>query len=171
MPARPRAPRRLRKVHVRPDLRAIVDECIVLSDRLRWIAAQMHGDDGRLATRRGILRGLARFGAQTVPDLARARSVTRQSLQPVVSALVAEGLVERLANPRHARSPLFRATPRAVALVRAMDHNDDRVLAAVGRGLAPREIAIAARVLRDVRERFEATFRWKVALRTGEPRP
>jgi len=129
-----------------------------------WVAEQMHGDEGRGAARRGILRGLARYGPQTVPELARARSVTRQNVQPVVDALVALGLVAPATNPRHRRSPRFVATPRGLALVARMDDNDARVLAAVGRGLAPGELAITARTLRQVRARFEIALRWRAAL-------
>jgi DNA-binding MarR family transcriptional regulator len=124
----------------------------------------MYGDDGRRATRRGLLRGLARYGPQSVPELARARSVTRQNVQPVVAALLAEGLVVLAPNPRHARSPLVTVTPQGEALVEAWDRADARVLAAVGRGLSREELEITARTLRTLRERFETRLRWQSAL-------
>jgi len=156
------APRRLRKAHVRGDLRAVVDESIALFHRLRFVAEQIYGQDGRSTARRGILRGLARYGAQSVPALARARSVTRQNVQPVVDQLRAEGLVELTANPRHARSPLVRVTPHGAALVAHMDAIDDAVLAFVGAGLRSEDLARAAATLKALRERFEV--RWRAAL-------
>lgn len=159
---RPRAPRRLRKRHPPGDLRAIVDECIVLADRLVWLAEHIHGEEGRGAVRRGIVRGLARFGPQTVPEMARARSVTRQNLQPVVVALVREGLVERRPNPARPRSHLYAATDAGLALAQRFDRNDARVLAAVGRDLASVDVERTARTLRAIRERFEV--RWRTAL-------
>ena len=161
---RARTPRRLRKKSPPEGLHAVVDECIVLADRLRWVAEQIHGDEGRRSARRGILRGLARYGPQTVPQLARARSVSRQNIQPVVSALVAEGLVARTKNPAHSRSPLVAISQRGADLVRRMDRNDARVLAAVGIGLDPHELAAAVRTLRAVRIHFESALRWKTAL-------
>lgn len=161
---RPRAPRRLRKSHPRDDLSAVVDECIVLADRLVWVAEHIHGDEGRRSARRGILRGLARYGPQSVPELARARSVTRQNVQPVVDALLTEGLATAVTNPRHRRSPLIAITARGSALVRRMDDNDARVLAAVGAGLSAAELATTSRMLRRVRERFELKLRWRSAL-------
>ncbi|MCB9594062.1 MAG: MarR family transcriptional regulator [Sandaracinaceae bacterium] len=159
---RPRSPRRLRKATSESDLRAIVDECIVLADRLVWLAEHIHGEEGRGAARRGILRGLARFGAQTVPEMARARGVTRQSLQPVVDRLERDGLIERRDNPRHRRSPRFDVSDAGRALVERMDDNDTRVLRAVGRGLSASDLACTSKTLRAVRERFEV--RWRTAL-------
>ena len=163
-----RSPRRLRKRLPAEDLRAVVDECIVLADRLVWLAEHIHGEEGRGAVRRGILRGLARYGAQSVPDMARTRSVTRQNVQPVVDALLAEGLVVRAPNPAHRRSPLYDVTEAGRAIVARMDRNDASILRAVGRGLPASEVATTVRTLRAVRERFEV--RWKVAL-GGSPGP
>lgn len=160
----PRAPRRLRKRHEQGALRAVVDETVALNHRLQWVADRMYGDDGRRATRRGLLRGLARYGAQTVPELARARSVTRQNVQPVIDALEAEGLVAIVDNPAHARSRLVTITARGEQHVRTWDLADARVLAAVGHGLSPADLEITARTLRAVRERFETSLRWKAAL-------
>jgi DNA-binding MarR family transcriptional regulator len=161
----PRAPRKLRKPHVRGELRAVVDETVALYHRLRWVSEQIYGDEGGGAGRRGILRGVARYGEQTVPELARTRSVTRQHVQEVVNALAREGLVELAPNPRHKRSRLVRATPRGHALVVRMDETDDRVLAAVGKQLSTRDLAITARTLEAVRKGFEVGTRVKLAAR------
>lgn len=158
-----RSPRRLKKQHPRDDLRAVVDETIGLFHRLRWVAEQIYGEDGRSTARRGILRGLARYGAQSVPQLARARAIQRQSVQAVVDVLLDEGLVRALPNPDHARSPLWAITARGLHQVAAMDAVDDRVLLAVGAGLAARDVAVTARTLRLVRQRFEASVRWRAA--------
>ncbi len=168
---RPRSPRKLRKRHPRDDLSAVVDECIVLADRLVWVAEHIHGEEGRRAARRGILRGLARYGPQSVPALARARSVTRQNVQPVIDALLREGLVAAAGNPRHRRSPLFSITARGTALVQRMDDNDARVLAAVAAGLSTTDLATTSRTLRHVRERFEVQLRWRSALARDERGP
>lgn len=160
---RSRPPRKLRKPHVRGELRALIDENIALFHRLRWVAEQIYGEDGRSTARRGILRGLVRYGAQTVPQLARARSVTRQHTQEVVDRLAADGLVERVANPAHARSRLVRATALGEAAVRRMDDVDTRVLVAIGDRVSRRELDAAARTLRAVRAAFEGP-RWRTAL-------
>jgi DNA-binding MarR family transcriptional regulator len=158
---RSRAPRKLRKRHVRGELRAVVDETIALFHRVRWVAEQIYGPEGRSTARRGLLRGLVRYGPRTVPQLALSRSVTRQHTQEVVDRLAADGLVELIANPAHARSRLVRATRRGAALVDHMDEVDARVLVAIGGPLATRDLAITARTLKAVRECFEDEPRWR----------
>jgi DNA-binding MarR family transcriptional regulator len=138
---------------------------MALAHRLLWVAERIYGEENKSAPRRGILRGVVRYGAQTVPELARARGVTRQHVQEVVLGLVAEGLVELAPNPRHARSRLVRATPAGEALVVAMDRTDDRVLAAVGRKLPPSDLALTARTLHAVREAFEHQTKIAIAAR------
>ncbi|MFO0565664.1 MAG: MarR family transcriptional regulator [Polyangiaceae bacterium] len=159
-----RAPRRLRKRHERGELRAIVDESIGLFHRLRWVAEQIYGEGGRSTARRGVLRGLARYGAQTVPELARARSLRRQSVQEVVDSLVADGLARRLDNPEHARSKRVQITAKGTQLVERMDRVDERVLATIEPGLSRTDLAVTARTIRIIRERFEASLRWRSAL-------
>lgn len=158
-----RAPRRFRKV-AQNDLRAIVDETIGLAQRLVWVADQLHGKHALRPAQRGILRGLLRYGAQTVPELARTRSVRRQSIQPVVDELVAAGYVARRPNAQHARSARFAITPAGEAIVTRMDRTDQRVLAAAGAGLEPKAIATTAETLRSLRTRFETNLRWRAVV-------
>jgi DNA-binding MarR family transcriptional regulator len=156
----PRAPRKLRR-RAPGEARAVVDETVALYHRLRWLADHMHGDDARSATRRGVLRGLARYGAQTVPELARRRFFTRQTIQDVVDQLEAAGLVERRPNPRHARSSLVRATARGETLARRMDEMDERVLSAAARSIPPRDLEVTRRTLAAMRAGFEQSGRWR----------
>lgn len=153
-----RRPRRLRKRHDAGELRAVVDEAVALFWRVRYVADHIHTTGGRSETARGVLRGLVRYGPRTVPQLAHTRSVTRQHTQEVVNTLVADGYVELVANPDHKRSRLVRATRRGVAAVAVLDDADARTMAAVGEELAASraDLAAAVRVLRAVRERFEA---------------
>ena len=155
-----RRPRKLRKSTV--GVRGVVDETIALYHRMRWISEQVYGDEGRSTARRGILRGLVRYGAQTVPALARARSVTRQHVQEVVDALLAHDLVVLEPNPAHKRTPLVRATQNGEALVREMDEIDAGVLGAVSNAVPPRDMELTARTLRTLRNAFEVqSSRWR----------
>jgi len=159
-----RAPRRLKKRHEKGDLRAIVDESIGLFHRLRWVAEQIYGEGGRSTARRGILRGLSRYGARTVPELARARNIRRQSVQEVVDGLVDEGLARLLDNPEHRRSKRVQITAKGQHLVERMDQVDERVLRTIEPGLSRTDLAVTARTLRVIRERFEASPRWRPAI-------
>ena len=160
-------PRKLRRPPPRGQARAVVDETIALFHRLLWVAEQIYGAAGRSTARRGILRGLARYGPQTVPTLARARFVSRQHVQTVVDALAAERLVARRDNPRHARSRLVVITERGLGLVRAMDEIDARVLASATGGIDARDLEVTARTLKAVRNGLELSARWRAAI----PRP
>jgi DNA-binding MarR family transcriptional regulator len=158
------SPRKLRKEHGGGELRAVVDETIALFHRLRWVAEQIYGEDGRSTPRRGILRGLVRYGPQTVADLARARFVTRQHVQEVVNALAEVGLVELITNPRHARARLVRPTAKGKQLVHRMDAIDERVLVAIRGDISLRDLESSARTLRAVRQAFEHGTRWRRVL-------
>ncbi|MEO8843454.1 MAG: MarR family transcriptional regulator [Kofleriaceae bacterium] len=155
---RSRPPRQLRKRHLGGELRALVDETIALFHRVRYVAEQIYQPAGRSTARRGLLRGLARYGPRTVPQLALARSVTRQHTQEVVDLLRDEGFVELVANPAHKRSRLVRITRRGIAMVASMDEADARALGAIGDALdvTKEDLAITVRTLRAVREQFEA---------------
>ena len=64
---------------------------------------------------RGVLRDAAAEPLRTVPEIAALRPVSRQYVQKVVNALVAAGLAELLANPRHKRSKLVAPTKLGLA--------------------------------------------------------
>lgn len=103
-------------------LHGLLDEVSQLHNSLLDLTTRLHADDhaGASAARRSLLRMLVDQGAQTVPDLARKRDVSRQFIQVEVNALLAEGLVEYLDNPRHRRSKLVRITPRGFALYKTL---------------------------------------------------
>ncbi len=142
----------------------MVDETIALFHWLAWVAEQLYGEEGRGAARRWVLRRLERDGPQTVPALARAKASRRQSVQPVVDVLVEQGLVVRVANPRHAKSPQVRVTPAGARLVAHMDDIDARVLRAVSKGISTPDLTRTASTLRALRESFEVESRWRRVL-------
>lgn len=153
-----RRPRRLRKRHRDGDLRAVLDEAVALFWRVRYVADEIHTAGGRSETARGVLRGLVRYGARTVPQLAFARSVTRQHMQEVVDGLIADGLARKAPNPAHERSKLIEPTRRGTAVVGELDAADARTMARVSPHVrASRlELATAIRILRELRGGFEA---------------
>lgn len=154
-------PRRRARARAHGEVQTVVDETIALYRWLAWIAEELYGSDARGAARRWTLRRLHRDGPKTVPALARIRAVRRQTLQPIVDQLAAEHLVTIAPNPAHARSPLVSLTERGVAMVARLDRVDVAVLRAVGRDLAPRDLAITASTLRTLRAGFESSARWR----------
>jgi len=152
---RQRVPRRIRRPRQRGQVQAVVDETIALFRWLAWASEHIYGEEARGATRRWVLRSLQRNGPQSVPALARARAMRRQSVQPIVDSLVDDGFVELARNPAHERSKLVVLTGAGATLVEEMDRVDARVLGMVARGIAEPHLVVTARTLGMLRHGFE----------------
>jgi DNA-binding MarR family transcriptional regulator len=126
-----------------------------LSRRLRTLGERLHGQGEPSAARRDVLSGLERHGAQTVPQMARARSVTRQHVQALVNLLAETGYVECIENPAHKRSGLVRLTRRGREFVATMDQREAWFLRQLNVGATNRELGEAVAVLRAVREALD----------------
>jgi len=87
--------------------------------------------------------------------MARARPVSRQHIQAIVDELRGNGLVRRLPNPSHRRSPLVELTPRGRAKIAVMEERERTVLARLDLGVAEDELRGTAATLRAVREGLE----------------
>jgi len=131
---------------------SLIDETRLLFHRMKVAAEQLHAAEEITAGMRGVLFGLDRSGPQTVPQMARARPVSRQHIQMLVNPLVERGCVELIDNPAHKRSKLVRLTPRGRSLVKRMRRRESKVLGALGKGTSEKQIRSAAAVLRSVRE-------------------
>jgi DNA-binding MarR family transcriptional regulator len=103
----------------------------------------------------GVLRMLVKQGAQTVPDMARSRPVSRQHCQTICNALEAEGLVEFVDNPKHKRSKLVRATKKGRARFDAMRKQFLDAAGLYAPLFTAAEIATATDVCRRGREMIE----------------
>jgi len=141
--------------HLSSSLEALVDETVALFHRLRSAAEAVHGEGELSAARRGVLKGLARLGPQTVPQMANLRPVSRQHIQAIVDRLAHDRLVETIPNPAHKRSVLVRLTARGRTAVKDIARRETALLASLGSGLSPAEIERATAVLRTFRARLE----------------
>lgn len=139
-----------------PSLDLLFGETVALFHRMAAAAEAVHREHGIRGGERGILRSLYRHGPQTIPQLARARPVSRQHIQAHVTPLAARGLVEFRANPAHRRSHLVTLTERGRALTEKMDRKEKRLLSFLPLRVAREEIENAASVLRAVRKAFES---------------
>lgn len=116
----------------------------------------LHADLGVTSAMRAIMERLSGRGAETVPQIARAKSVSRQSVQQVVDALMADGLAEARPNPAHKRSPLIALTRRGSEIFDLMRGREAQVLSALAPEFSAEELATAiatlARLTARVRE-------------------
>ena len=137
------------------ELARLFDETVLLYLRLTALAARLHGAGPLSGPRRTVLAGLADSGPQTVAQMARVRAQSRQRFQPLINALIADGLVEATPNPAHRQSPLMVITAkgrRTVARMRAVEAKGRRQMQVA---VSARQVAAAAAVLSDVRRDLE----------------
>jgi DNA-binding MarR family transcriptional regulator len=133
----------------------LFDENVRFYLRLSALAAAMHGKGALSGPRRTVLVGLARGGPRTVAQMARDRGQSRQRFQPLVNALMADGLVRAVANPAHRRAPLIALTPKGERAVRRVQQIEiewrPRLTVAVSAG----RLKAALKVLQLVRVELE----------------
>jgi DNA-binding MarR family transcriptional regulator len=141
------------------ELSELFDENVRVYLRLTALAARMHGEGPLSGPRRTVLVGLHRSGPRTVAQMAKQREQSRQRFQPLVNALIADGLLEAVPNAAHKQSPLItltasgrRAVKRIFAIERAWR---GRLDLPIKRG----RLVVATGVLRDVRDGLERLLR------------
>lgn len=105
----------------------------------------------------GFLHSLAVEGPQTVPQLARARPVSRQHIQVIANEAAADGLIEFIDNPAHKRSKLLRLTPKGTKLHARLTEGFLGIAGNLCQGLDPNELQTASRVLNALRSRLAGT--------------
>ncbi|MGH8671055.1 MAG: MarR family winged helix-turn-helix transcriptional regulator [Burkholderiales bacterium] len=136
-------------------LQALFAETVALFHRLHALAETVHAEGEPSAGKRGVLMSLVRLGPQTVPQLARARPVSRQHIQSLVNALEAQGHVERVDNPAHRRSQLVQINTRGRRLLQAMHRRETHLLKKLRLDIEERELLSAASVLGELRKVLE----------------
>jgi DNA-binding MarR family transcriptional regulator len=143
----------------------LINETVLLFHRLRIVADEVHHQGEMTGGLRSILRSLDKGGAQTVPEMARVRSVSRQHVQMLVNQLAEAGFVEFIENPAHKRSPLVQLTSLGKKTVDAMNRREQKLLGKSGLGAPEKKLREAAETLRTVRAYFESDI-WKRLLKT-----
>lgn len=122
--------------------------CLVLNR-----AVQLEYGGGELSgSVNSILRILERSGPQTVPQIARARSTSRQNIQILINRLAEEGCVEMAANPAHKRSVLVALTEQGKNLSLAVEQQRTKLAARLTAQAGPEELQSIVHTLRRFRE-------------------
>jgi DNA-binding MarR family transcriptional regulator len=111
------------------------------------------------APQRAVLEFLDRGGAQTVPELARSRSVSRQHIQSSVNELVELGWIETRPNPAHRRSRLIELTQTGRDRLVAAQEIEAHIVDAIGQNFAQNDLEVTARTLTAL-EKFFDTPAW-----------
>jgi DNA-binding MarR family transcriptional regulator len=141
-------------------LQAVYDETIALYLRMTAVLEYIHGQGPFSVRRRDLLLRLAQSGPQTVPQQARARTVSRQATQRLVNELAAEGYVELVENVAHKRSPLVQLTPKGKDYLSALLQREREIAAEMEDIAIPEEqLRATAAGLRAVRQWLEHEHR------------
>ena len=124
----------------------LVRATVAVFHRLKLLTEEIHG--GELPTsKRGLLKSLQLRGPQTMPQLARARPVSRQHVRAVIEPLVAEGLVEFADNPEHRRSKLVQLTAKGLARVQQIDAREAKFWTDLKKAFHSKDVEAAAALL------------------------
>jgi DNA-binding MarR family transcriptional regulator len=99
------------------------------------------------ASLRAILEFIDEHGPHSVPQIASAKFVKRQSVQALVDQLAACGFIEAVANPAHKRSPLFAMTARGETLFGEVRSRDAQLMAEAADWLKSADVAGAVATL------------------------
>lgn len=132
----------------------LLDEVRLLMHRVVQYVDDLHADLAISTSERAVLEYLHRHGAATVPDIARARGVSRQHIQTIVNALLDQKRVEARRNPAHRRSPLIVPTDDGRRLIEAMLDREQRAMTERLAGISGRSMLDAAAVLAEFRNRL-----------------
>jgi DNA-binding MarR family transcriptional regulator len=140
----------------------LVYETVALFHRMKVVAEQLHGGGEMAAGKRGILKGIELRGPQTVPQMARARPVSRQHIRAAMAPLLAQDLIELVDNPQHKRSKIVQLTPKGIKRLEQINRREKAFFDRLSAAFDARDVEAAARVIRSIRE-FLARESWKTA--------
>jgi DNA-binding MarR family transcriptional regulator len=138
----------------------VIAETLLLSQRLRAVAEEIHAGQSVTASMRSVMASLDENGPQTVPQIARTRSVSRQNVQTLVNRLLEDGLARLEENPAHRRSSLVALTARGKEKLVELIRQERRLLSQMPIGISKKELRNAAATLRSVGELFDSQ-RWR----------
>jgi DNA-binding MarR family transcriptional regulator len=133
------------------ELTELVDEVRRTHNTLTEVIDDLHADTAVSARLRAVLEYVDRHGPAAVPDIARARRVSRQHIQTTVNELLDRSLVAYEPNPQHRRSHLVVLTPSGAGMIATLQAHERQALEPLVQGLDPDAIAMATATLRSLR--------------------
>ncbi|MEM7101129.1 MAG: MarR family transcriptional regulator [Pseudomonadota bacterium] len=130
----------------------LLNEVRLLYQSMVRIGDEIHADRKMSMGMRAVLEYLAREGNTTVPQMARARRVSRQRVQTLVDKLLERGLVSKVENPDTQRSQLISVTQYGLDVIQAMRRIERDILP---RSLDKERVFDAIETLKEIRRSME----------------
>ncbi|HBN31613.1 MAG TPA: hypothetical protein DD416_10435 [Rhodobacteraceae bacterium] len=90
-------------------------------------------------------------GPSAVPDIARAKSVSRQHIQKLTDALIGMGMVMMIRNPLHKRSALVALTPKGRQAFKMVRARQAAQLARLASQMDETEVVAANKAVQNLR--------------------
>ena len=159
------ASKTIESVNAESAFNVLIHETSLFFHRLKIVAEEVHHQGEMSGALRSLLRSLDNHGEQTVPQMARDRSVTRQHIQPLVNQLADAGYIVFVENPAHKRSPFVHLTTQGKKTVDAMNRREHKLVSKSAIGVPDSKMREAAETLRNVRAFFESD-QWQQMLKT-----
>ena len=133
--------------------RLLIADVYELAGISRRTSEKLANAAGQTAARWHVLSVLS-DGPRTVPAAARRLGLATQSVQRVVTDLIASGHLTAQPNPDHARAPLVALTGKGRASVDELftSSRDDREGVVARAGVTAKQLAQAGKVLRALTE-------------------
>ena len=132
----------------------LMSETIATFFRLRAMGQQIGAVTPNGSGYWGLMRSLKQEGAQTVPQLARSRPVSRQHIQKLANEMIAEGVIELVDNPAHKRSKLLRLTSKGEVVFQELNQQIASVAINLAEDIDVKELQIAVQVLKQIRKKL-----------------
>jgi DNA-binding MarR family transcriptional regulator len=137
------------------EIESVIDEVRLLWNALVQYGDRLHEAEAVTMGMRAVLEFLSKNGPMTVPNIARARRVSRQLIQGFVNDLIKFGFVRTAPNPLHKRSSLIELTPSGSRKIRSMRGREGRILDDTDLGLDDTKLRELADGLRTIRTALE----------------
>ena len=129
------------------DLEAAIRGIRLGFNQLRALGDALHQERGINASMRAVMESLKEAGPQTVPQIARAKEVSRQHIQVIVDSLIDAGLADLKSNPQHKRSHIVVLTQQGAATFKEMQQVEKAVLKRLAAGVSAAELTAMSSAL------------------------
>lgn len=139
-------------------MQALMLETIAVFFLLRAVGKRMGAVTAADGGYWGVLRSLKLAGAQTVPQLARSRPVSRQHIQKLAKEMIADGVIELIDNPAHQRSKLLRLTLKGEAVFQEITDRVAQEAESLAQGMDTEALQVSVKVLQQLREKLKQTL-------------
>jgi DNA-binding MarR family transcriptional regulator len=139
------------------DFEGLLGEVTALAARLRQIAADFQTPGGLPVGGKMVLEVLERYGAKTVPQVARIRVTSRQNIQVLVNRLEKDGHVALVQNPAHKRSPFVQLTETGKAALGQMLGTEESARQTLFLQLRKADVLSSVELLNRIRKLLDGT--------------